>query len=87
MRLLLLRPSVLLLGKDKFQDRFLRAVANECAQRCVWAAQETIQLIYGKYQEQQLHSVWYLLHCQNPAIPAPKTNTNFKQISSHPWES
>ncbi|KAF4164073.1 hypothetical protein CNMCM6936_009583 [Aspergillus lentulus] len=87
MRLLLLRPSVLLLGKDKFQDRFLRAVATECAQRCVWAAQETIQLIHGKYEEQQLHSVWYLLHCQNPAIPAQKTDTDFKQISSHPWES
>lgn len=50
-RLLLLRPSVVLLGKDKFQDRFLHAVATECAQRCVWAAQETIQLIHEKYQE------------------------------------
>lgn len=33
-RLLLLRPSVLLLGKENFQDRFLHTVATECAKRC-----------------------------------------------------
>jgi hypothetical protein len=67
-RLLILRPSVLLLGKRHFQDRFLRAIATECAKRCVSAARETIQLVCQKYHLEQLHSVWYLLHCWYPSF-------------------
>ncbi|KAL2851019.1 fungal-specific transcription factor domain-containing protein [Aspergillus pseudoustus] len=45
LRLLVLRPSVLLLGKTGFQDRFLHAIATECARRCVSCARETIQIV------------------------------------------
>ncbi|KAL3471085.1 fungal-specific transcription factor domain-containing protein [Aspergillus californicus] len=62
LRLLILRPSVLLLGKTDFQDRFLRAIATECARRCVSCARETIQIVLQTYHLEQLHSIWYLLH-------------------------
>lgn len=87
MRLLLLRPSVLLLGKENFQDRFLHTVATECAKRCVSAAQETIQLIHQKYPQQQLHSVWYILHCASPIRRDMKAHANIEQTFSPPWES
>ncbi|KIW90318.1 uncharacterized protein Z519_08962 [Cladophialophora bantiana CBS 173.52] len=62
MRLLLQRPSMILLAKNDFPDDYLKALATACAQRCIAMARETIQEISLLYHKQLLHSVWYLLH-------------------------
>lgn len=63
MRLLLQRPSLMLLAKPEFQDPYLKSVAVASAKRCIRLAGETILLISSQYHQQFLNSVWYLLHC------------------------
>lgn len=63
MRLLLQRPSLMLLAKPAFQDQYLRSVAMASAMRCIGLAKETILLISSQHPQQSLNSVWYLLHC------------------------
>ncbi|KAK5045602.1 hypothetical protein LTR84_008971 [Exophiala bonariae] len=62
MRLLLQRPSLMLLAQPGFQDPYLRSVAMASAKRCISLANETIRLVSSQYHQQFLNSVWYLLH-------------------------
>ncbi|KIW99746.1 uncharacterized protein Z518_11159 [Rhinocladiella mackenziei CBS 650.93] len=61
-RLLLQRPIFLLFSQGQIQDEFMRAGAVASSQVCIFAAQETIQLIHQDYNRQFLNSVWYNLH-------------------------
>jgi len=62
-RILLQRQLLLIFSRQQIDDHFLRAIAIAGSQTCIYAARQTVQIIYGQYHRRLLNSLWYNLHC------------------------
>lgn len=61
-RILLQRQLLLIFSRQEIEDDFFRTIAIAGSQTCIYAARQTVRMIYSQYRAGLLNSIWYSLH-------------------------